>query len=400
MISRVSITIGGNRIAKYNNVYIAQPFDDHHTFTLSIGTEDIHEALGLDGSGSMTNIGPLTRDWAGKKVTVIISQGETDLAGILSPVADQVFEGLVTKINFQMRDAVNSNVVITAMSPTFLLESGENTFSFVDKPLSDIINTVCTRVHTHGWPVSISPSANPTIPYVTSYRETPFHFAQRLARQYGEWFYYNGTTLVFGKSAARPTQLIELEYGSNLLDMSYETRLIDLTRQTRIYDYVNDDTYTFQSADQDVSAQNVAQEALRASLDTLTSQNVDLAFQHFPDSASHKASVIGQLRMESNQLAVLSGTATCLGMAPGGVVSVIDHVQLNGPTTRTDSYGDFLLTKVFHYVDANGQYQNTFEAIPDNPDFPPTTYPKVSSPVAESQHAMVIDTNDPGQWAG
>lgn len=397
MVSRIKINIGGTELPHYINLSISQPFDDHHWMSISIGTEDIRKAQGLVGSSSATNLGSLTKDWAGKKVTVVISQGETDLAGILSPVADQVFEGLVTRINFQMRDAVDSNVVITAMSPTFLLESGANTFSFVEKPLSDIIDKVCTSVRAHGWPVFISPSADPTIPYVTSYRETFFHFAQRLARQNGEWFYYNGTTLVFGKSAARPTQLIELEYGSNLLDMSYETRLVDLANQSRIYDYLNDDTYAYASTGNEVNVQNVAQEALKTSLDTLTSQNIELSHQHFPDSTSHEASVVRQLRMESNQLAVLSGTATCLGMAPGGLVSVKDDVQLNGITTRTDTYGEFLLTKVFHYVDANGRYQNTFEAIPSNPAFPPTTYPKVSAPVAETQHGIVTDTNDPDQ---
>ncbi|MPR36069.1 type VI secretion system Vgr family protein [Salmonirosea aquatica] len=392
MIARVNITIGGTALDHFDNLSIAQPFDDHHTMDVRLNTGDLNEALGLDGAGSSVNLGRLTQDWAGQKITITISQGETDLAGILSPTADQVFEGLVTKISFQMRDSVNSSIVLTAKSPTILLEQGENSYSFTEMSLAGIVSQVLDST---GANYMVSPTNNPTIPYVTCYRESSYHFMQRLARKYGEWFWYDGLKIIFGKSGASNRGPIALEYGSTLLDMAYESRIVDLTSQSAQYDYSNDSTYHYAVADGDITAQNFAQTALQKSREVLHAENVDLTFQHYTDETSHEDSVKNGVRMDANRLVLLQGTSTLLGLSPGGKVTVDDAVQVNGVTLRTDNYGEFLLTKVVHYVDANGHYQNTFEAIPDDPDYPPTNYPKVVQPRAESQHAKVIDTNDP-----
>jgi len=394
MIARVNISIAGTDLDHFDNLLIEQPFDDHHTMLVTLGTGDLNEALGLDGSGSSVSLGRLTQDWAGQRITVTISQGETDLAGLLSPTAEQVFEGLVTKISFQMSDSVNSTIIVTAKSPTIILEQGELTYSFVEKSLSDIVTQVLGSVD--GSP-TISPTNNPTIPYVTCYRESVYHFLQRLARKYGEWFWYDGLKIIFGKSGATNRGPIALEYGSTMLDMAFESRIVDLSSISAQYDYTNDAFYQYIVADGDVTAQNVARTALDRSRELLRARNIDLSHQHYTDETSHRNSAINGVRMDANQLVFLQGTATLLGLSPGGKISVNDDVQINGVTLRTDNYGEFLLTKVVHYVDANGHYQSTFEAIADDPDYPPTTYPNVVQPRAESQHAIVVDTNDPDQ---
>ena len=293
-----------------------------------------------------------------------------------------------------MRDSVDSTIIVTAKSPTIILEQGENSYSFTEMSLSDIATQVLGST---GANPTVSPGNNSTIPYVTCYRETSYHFMQRLARKYGEWFWYDGLKIIFGKSGATNRGPIALEYGSTLLDMAYESRIVDLTSQSAMYDYTNDSAYYYSVADGDLSAQNIARTALDKSRELLDADNIDLSYQHYTDEASHEASLKNGVRMDSNQLVFLQGTSTLLGLSPGGKITLDDNVQVNGVTLRTDNYGEFLLTKVVHYVDANGHYQSTFEAIPDDPDYPPTGYPRVVQPRAESQHARVIDTNDPDQ---
>lgn len=394
MIARVNISIAGTALTHFDSISIAQPFDDHHTMDIRLNTGDLNEALGLDGAGSSVSLGRLTQDWAGQAITVTISQGETDLAGLLSPTAEQAFEGLVTKISFQMQDSVNSTIVVTAKSPTIKLEQGEVSYSFVDMSLSDLVTHALGSLGNNS---TVSPSSNPTIPYVTCYRESVYHFLQRLARKYGEWFWYDGLKIVFGKSGATNRGAIALEYGSTLLDMAFESRIVDLSSVTIQYDYINDTYYQYAVADGDITAQNVAQTALEKSTELLRSRNIDLSYQHYTDETSFRQSVINGVRMDANQLVLLQGTSSLLGLSPGGKISVNDEVLINGVRIRTDNYGEFLLTKVVHYVDANGHYQSTFEAIPDDPDYPPTTYPNVVQPRAQSQHGIVIDTNDPDQ---
>lgn len=394
MIARVNININGTIIDHFESLSVAQPFDDHHRMDIRIGMDDVNDIFGVDGATGSVNLGRLTQDWAGKKITITISQGETDILGVLSAVAEQAFEGLITKIQVQMRDSVDSIVEITAMSPTIILDQGENTYSFSEMSLSALINKI---LKADGWQTANSPSNNPTIPYVTQYRETVYHFVQRLAKKYGEWFFYDGSKFVFGKSALTASEAIKLEYGSNLTDMAYETRLVPLTIQSAFYNYTSDEAYTYQSTGNEVSAQNFAKKALQSSLDTYKFQHIDLSFQNYPASAPLEADVTNSLRMASNRLAVLKGTCSTLGLAPGKMIRVNDDIQINGRTIRTESYGDFLVTKSYHYLDSNGQYQNTFEAIPNNPDFPPTSYPLVSQPIAECQKAIVVDVNDPEQ---
>ena len=57
-----------------------------------------------------------------------------------------------------------------------------------------------------------------------------------------------------------------------------------------------------------------------------------------------------------------------------------------------DDHGEYLITKVSHFLTGTGAYKNTFEAIPSSNEIIPFSAPK---PVAQTQMALVTDNNDP-----
>ena len=97
------------------------------------------------------------------------------------------------------------------------------------KTLSGIVKEICDR---DGVPCLVNPEYKTEIEYECQYRESDFDFIRRLARQYHEWLYYDGTQLIFGKPAL--SSAIPLTYGRNLhsLDISIQTLARPLAGQS------------------------------------------------------------------------------------------------------------------------------------------------------------------------
>ena len=80
----------------------------------------------------------------------------------------------------------------------------------------------------------LNPAYGKKLDYICQYDESDFDFVRRLALQYQEWMYYDGTSLVFGrpKDSSEP---IELEYGTTL--SSLEIGLQTLARPEQVFTY-------------------------------------------------------------------------------------------------------------------------------------------------------------------
>ncbi len=392
MINRINLTLGSSTIKEFVDLRLSQPFDSHHLLDIHLGTGQVNEVLGKSAD-SQASLKELTQKWVGEKVTATIMQGTSDASGNLRQETEQTFIGIVTGVQLQMTDAVDSSVIISGMSPTMLLNTGANTRSFSERSLTDIVNEVLNPfkglLKSH-----VSPIYSETIPYITQFEEDDYHFLQRLAETFGEWFYYDGDEVLFGKSARNKTDIATLEYGSNLSRLEYEVKLVPMVFQGVSYDYVEDESYTASSKDETVNVQDYAQAALSKSDAVFSYENIDLSFHNQQSEKTLKRAVNYRRSESSNRLAVLKGTSTSLNVRVGSPVKIKDDILENGKLLRTDDYGSFIVTSIHHYVDSRGFYQNSFEAIPRDVDYPPVDY-RVFSPKAETQPAKVVDTADP-----
>ncbi|MBL4746854.1 MAG: hypothetical protein JKY08_10855 [Flavobacteriaceae bacterium] len=83
--------------------------------------------------------------------------------------------------------------------------------SWTKTDLESIVNEILDLLYVRN---EIKPVFTDLIEYEVQYNETHYHFSQRLAKQYNEWFFYNGIQVVFGKPERG--EPIEIEYGTEL----------------------------------------------------------------------------------------------------------------------------------------------------------------------------------------
>ena len=392
MINRINIIIGSSTIKKFIDLSLSQPFDSHHLLDIHFKAEDVKEILGKEEK-SQLSLREITQLWAGEKITAIIMQGEVDASGKFQQKTSKTFIGVITAVQLQMKDAVDNTVIISGVSPTILLNTGTNTRSFSNMSLTDIVDEVAAPLK--GFlKANISPEFSESIEYITQYQEDSYHFLQRLAETYGEWFFYDGEQFIFGKYSRKNLLSPSLEYGSNLSQLEYELRLVPMQFKYHQYNYFNDEKYYISSRDENVDLQEDAQAALTKSDNLFSYENLDITFQHNDSKSTLKKSVKFRKSESANKLAVMKGTSTSLEIKVGSPVTVKDDIIENGIPQRTDNYGSFVITNIRHYVDSRGFYQNSFEAIPQDVAYPPVDY-RIFRPKAEPQPAKVIDNNDP-----
>ena len=394
MINRIDVNLGGLTLKKFSFLSLLQPFDSQHSLEIHVTFEDINDLLGKS-IDSQVSLKELTQKWAGEKVTATIMQGEADTSNNLKEKTKHTFIGIVKGVQIQMNDAVDNTLVIYGVCPTVLFKTGSNTRAFSEKSLADIVEEIVNPFKGL-LKAKISPEFRETIPYITQYQEDNYQFLQRLAETYGEWFYYDGEELLFGKSARSKTNVANLEYRVNLTQMEYELKLTPLTFKGQYYSYLKDEKFQVSSKNEHVDLQDFAQLALSKSESMFSEEVLNIELSGHDNESTIGKSVKNNKSKSSNGLAILKGSSTSLEISIGSPIKVKDDVKENGKVIRTDDYGSFIITNIRHYVDSRGFYQNSFEAIPQDIDYPPVAY-QVFQPKAESQPAKVIDTNDPDQ---
>ena len=114
----------------------------------------------------------------------------------------QTYKEVITKIeNYKEEGGGYGELRISGKSPTLLLENGKDCQTYIEKDLTEIIKNATeeypnfAKVHIEG---GLNNSSR--IPYCVQYNESDFSFISRLAKRYGEFFYYNGLQLIFGNT--------------------------------------------------------------------------------------------------------------------------------------------------------------------------------------------------------
>jgi type VI secretion system secreted protein VgrG len=389
-VYRIELSIGGETIREFIQLSLIQSFSEHHRL-------EIHLPAFVFGDGnpnSFVDLKKLTKKFVGEKADFFLKEGVADASNNFKKEKELLFKGLTSSIQLQKIDAVNTVLMVTILSPTILLDTGEHTGSFTNMKLLDIVEQM-TKPISGFMQSEVLPRYQSSIPYTTQYHEDNYHFIQRMADHYGEWCYYDGLKFVFGKSTGNGPKITELEYGSNLTQMEYELQLVPLTSKGSYYDYFTDVKYETKAADEEISGlQDYTQTVLAKSEKVFKSHTLDISFQGYEDAESMRKSVLLQKSESSSKLAICKGLSSSLELKIGGLVKIKDDIIENNRTLRTDDYGTFLVTSIRHFVDARGFYQNSFEAIPQDTGYPPVDY-RVFQPKAESQPAKVIDTDDP-----
>lgn len=370
------IEIDGTRIEHFTSVAIRQKFNHHHEFIIRIN----HDVLESSGSFSLQHV----QKQIGKTAIIRLQQKSLSLALAYE------FKGLVCEVRLEQSGVSDADLVLIGYSPTILIENGPHLSSFNNSDLKKIVQQVTKPLSQVNCNVKIKPQYGKTIKYICQYRESGFHFLNRLSDLFSEFFYYDGKDLLFGKPGA-PKE-IELTYGEDISSMQLALRALPMKFSSYGYLSKNDKVETYDAPSAVNGMGQYASYVLKES-DKLFSEPVKQTVkQRIESKADLETFVKKQKAAMAAGLEVLTGSSYNPSVGIGTVINV-KISKLQGISFVKEDYGKFLVTNIEHHVNENGKYYNIFEALPSGIEVLPLQ--DITTPLAEPQIGVVKDNKDP-----
>ncbi|MTI30879.1 type VI secretion system Vgr family protein [Xanthovirga aplysinae] len=377
-----TIEIAGQKVLKDVNfsLELTQALADHHNFTIKC------PAVAVEGEGGA--LIDKAKTFIGQKISIHFEVITNDSA----EKASNMFHGIVLNVSLHKHGGYYGDLLIKGSSPTRLLEHGEDSQSFENKPLPDIISEATKEYPQDLFSLNIAPVYQRAIPYTVQYKETDFNFLKRLARRYGEWFYYDGKQINFGKANKNS---FELEYNRNLHDFNFSLNLEPQQFQYMAYDAVQSKVHVASSTQFAEQSKNpFVSHAIEASEKTFSKMPSAL-YNHslMEESGEIELSEIAKLQKKKRlNLLLVTGESE----HPG--INVGDEVKVKGINLKNveeeDDYGSYRVTGIVHQCDESGNYSNHFEALPADAEVPPY-FDENAVPLCETHSGQIVDNNDP-----
>ncbi|GAB3023204.1 hypothetical protein GCM10027051_29860 [Niabella terrae] len=371
-LTNASFSINGNPIAVYTHFSLSQSIFQHHHFSL------VCPADAIDGqSGIFSSSKEMIGATFGARIT-----GE-GLEGTMS------FQGLVTGIETARFSGHHGNLVITGYSPTIMMESGPHCQSWEKKAVKNIANDVVSIFPQNLLQPKIQPLYGETLAYTVQYKETAWQFLQRLAGTYGEWLFWDGQHLIVGQPQDEKT--VSLVYGRELSSFNMSLQARPVGTQMMGWDYMNSQVYTSKPSGVED----------KAGLNPLGKKVMDLGQQVYMAqptlwnnqflSNKKQQDDIANMRsaLQGSRMVRFNGKSGHPGVRIGNRIDVAGN---NVFSAQSEGYGEYLVTEINHFVDAMGNYDNEFTAVPASIKVPPIESP--AEPNCETQSAIVTDNND------
>jgi type VI secretion system secreted protein VgrG len=370
------IEIDGNQIQHYTNITLRQKFNAHHEFAIRIS----HDVLETSGSFSLEN----AQKKIGKPALIRFQKME------LSMELAFEFRGIICEVRMEQSGNSDADLVFIGYSPTILLENGQHLASFYKNDLKKIVQQVTKPLSQVNCNVNINNQYSKQITYICQYKESGFHFINRLSGEFSEFFYYDGKDLNFGKPSSSKT--VEITYGEDVSSMQMTLQAQPMSFSNYAYISKEDKVEKYDAPATVNGMGQYASYVLKES-NNLYSEPVNLPIrQRVENKADLENFVKKQKAAMAANLEVLTGTCYNPEVSIGSVIDV-KVSKLQDLSFVKEDYGKFLVTGIEHHVNENGKYYNTFEAIPSSVEVLPKT--NIIMPVAEPQIATVKDNKDP-----
>lgn len=371
----VKIEINGKPISPIAHLAINQPLNGHHSFELRCPIKE-NEKILSDSS-----------DACGKEIKIDIDAGNT------KSKAKNFFKGVVTGVSLSKHQGAANEIVYFGYGPTLLMDDGAHNQSFPEKTLDKIIKEVAGK---YSVSIKSDPAHTSTIPYVVQYRESSFHFISRLARLYGEWFFYDGADLYFGKAPS--SSPIDLVFERDLFSFDLALNLVPTKFTWMAYDNLSHQFPESSSSAAKVSGLDEYGKKISSASEKLFSNEPALAIYAEVQDKSQLDEIAKHRRAaQAADFVVFHGASDNHALKPGSIIEVKGKIgDAVNPTGKELSYGEFRIIKVSHSTDSLGNYQNHFKAIPSSLVEPPENG-LVTNPICEIQVAEVLENHDPDE---
>jgi len=364
---------GGNTLTDFKSLTITQELFTHHTFALDFSFEALGKSLGLRPDVLYTQA---HEKLSGKTITISwVSALPMGGGGSFE------FKGLITETSIQTNADLTNYYHISGASPTFLLEDGSQSRSFVKQSVQQIFTTVLGEYAGNAFARQLKPRRQAVLPYVAQYDETNFNFLSRLAAQQGEWFYYDGTTLQLGLAPGTAVPFQSNGVQNFTLTMNLQPgQLRGSTYNYRTHQQLQ------ATATPPASGDAFSKFALQRSKEVFTHPHRVLADSVLTDTPKLQAAMDTLAAKQTSGLVALEGYGEAFTLKPGSLLDVRDAAGVD--------YGQFRVLAVAHELDGDGNYQNRFKGMSGALDTPPANE-FYAPPAAHPEVAEVIDLADP-----
>ncbi|HYV92789.1 MAG TPA: phage baseplate assembly protein V [Chitinophagales bacterium] len=359
----------GDSVKIVSQLVVNQSIDQHHSFEIRVPAEVLE--------GKDEPMFESTKDNIGKIVKI--------------QIADTYFKGIISQVSVSKYGNSQGDIVIRGYSPTYVLDDQPNCVSFENKNLQQIINQVAANYPKNFVDIQCDPKNKSSIPYLVQYKENSFQFFRRLAVTYGEWFFYDGNKIYFGKPAAGKE--IPLYFGKDLFNFDVSMRIGNPNFSMKSYDYEKNEVVESSSSDASISnLDKYGSLALSASENLSSFKPGIVTHQGLLDKSKLDGMVKVTKGMIASQYVIFNGVSNNSSLKIGSVIEVTG--KMGSQNDNIDNFGKYIVIGITHTASGIGNYQNHFKAIPHSLEFPPQFSP-VHETHCETQTAVVKENNDP-----
>ena len=348
--------------------YLTQHTNAHDEFTIVVSDTAIDDFYGQ----VMRN----SKNLLGEPITIHIHH---------KGAVVQSFKGIIAQVSDKRNEGGGyGNLHISGYGLSILLDSGEECQSYEDKTLPEIIAEATNeygdvKVNTKGMV-----NTKYKIPYVVQYKESDYQFIQRLARRYGEFFFYDGTQLQFNNETRQTVQLSE---GDDLIEVAFELKI-----QPQHFSYLS---YGVEKGEvEEKNTKNIRLQdkgnpfqfaAVKASEKVFT-KKTKVPYNAFTEEfrGDYLADNVRREKESREQLMEVRGRSRNPNLRIGGFVKLKD---INDKPMES-----YRIIDIKHHQ-SGYDYENEFVAIPDV--YIAYYYDGEALPRTEQQIARVTDNNDP-----
>ena len=364
----ITISVGKKSLSSFISLQIEQNIGKHHRFQMSVELET--------GSNRYVHNINSSKDWLGE--SIVVKAANTP-----------IFVGVVTNVQLHREGSDFGCIIVSGYSATYRMETAHSCFSWNDRTIGDVVKKLCEQAKVQ---LELNPAFKETKDFICQYEESDFDFIRRLAHQYQEWMYFDGTKLIFGKPRKLADPII-LEYGTTLssLDIGLQT----LARSEQVFSYHSGADREMQRMTPDLAYghDKLAGEAFRASLGMFSKP----ARQHALPRISDESELINYMgrkqAAETAETHYITAESQVPTLRVGSVVSLYSSFLERVGNISKESLGNFIIIEITHEVSQGSYYKNRFKAIPATIKALPS--PKMRMPLAETQMATVLSNADP-----
>lgn len=369
------VFVDGQKLEHFTDVFLTQRFNQHHEFSIQVN----HDVLETAGSFKLSN----SKELIGKGVLILL----VETIGSTRQTSYE-FSGLICEIGMHQSQKGDADLLIKGYSPTILLENGPRYSSFNNRSLSDIVKKIMQPISDFAFFENINPDHSAPIKYACQYKESNFHFLNRLSSDYGEQFYYDGSTVIFGHPESE--EFVETIYGADMVSMHLSMHVEPIEANKFSYTSKKDEKIISHGSSL-TGLGEYPQKVVDAS-NSLFANPDDLPLPQSVESQSEADDFVNKSKKAiAAGLVVLKASTNNPKLCLGCIADI--KISRNSGATLED-YGVYKVISITHHITGNAQYYNTFEGLAGSVTNSLPVYDAIM-PVAEPQMGWVIDNNDP-----